>query len=70
MAGVLRVPWPQMLMDLGPAVYCEDFEAHFLAKAAEFYQVRLGPSASAHRHREHVWAYSHPLLHSAPLSWG
>ena len=29
----------QMLMDLGPNVYCEDFEQHFLAKAAEFYQV-------------------------------
>ena len=30
----------QMLMDLGPVVYVEDFEKHFLAKAAEFYQVR------------------------------
>lgn len=30
----------QMLMDLGPIVYVEDFEKHFLAKAAEFYQVR------------------------------
>ena len=30
-----------MLMDLGPNVYCEDFEQHFLAKAAEFYQVRV-----------------------------
>ena len=29
----------QMLMDLGPNVYSEDFEQHFLAKAAEFYQV-------------------------------
>ena len=29
-----------MLMDLGPVVYVEDFEKHFLAKAAEFYQVR------------------------------
>ena len=29
----------QMLMDLGPVVYVEDFEKHFLAKAAEFYQV-------------------------------
>ena len=28
-----------MLMDLGPVVYVEDFEKHFLAKAAEFYQV-------------------------------
>lgn len=27
-------------MDLGPIVYVEDFEKHFLAKAAEFYQVR------------------------------
>jgi hypothetical protein len=29
----------QMLMDLGANVYSEDFEQHFLAKAAEFYQV-------------------------------
>ena len=29
----------QMLMDLGPVVYVEDFEKHFLAKASEFYQV-------------------------------
>ena len=29
----------QMLMDLGPVVYVEDFEKHFLTKAAEFYQV-------------------------------
>ena len=29
----------QMLMDLGPVVYVEDFEKHFLAGAAEFYQV-------------------------------
>ena len=29
----------QMLMDLGAIVYSEDFEQHFLAKAAEFYQV-------------------------------
>ena len=28
-----------MLMDLGANVYSEDFEQHFLAKAAEFYQV-------------------------------
>ena len=34
----------QMLMDLGANVYSEDFEQHFLAKAAEFYQVRLQPS--------------------------
>lgn len=27
-----------MLMDLGPVVYVEDFEKHFLAKASEFYQ--------------------------------
>ena len=26
-------------MDLGPVVYVEDFEKHFLAEAAEFYQV-------------------------------
>ena len=31
----------QMLMDLGPVVYVEDFEKHFLAKASEFYQVLL-----------------------------
>ena len=31
----------QMLMDLGANVYSEDFEQHFLAKAAEFYQVSL-----------------------------
>ncbi len=30
-----------MLMDLGANVYSEDFEQHFLAKAAEFYQVRF-----------------------------
>jgi hypothetical protein len=30
-----------MLMDLGPVVYVEDFEKHFLAKASEFYQVLL-----------------------------
>ncbi len=29
----------QMLMDLGANVYSEDFEQHFLLKAAEFYQV-------------------------------
>ena len=29
----------QMLMDLGPAVYTEDFERNFLTQAAEFYQV-------------------------------
>ncbi|KAK9814178.1 hypothetical protein WJX72_001668 [[Myrmecia] bisecta] len=29
----------QMLMDLGQTVYCDDFERHFLVKAAEFYQV-------------------------------
>lgn len=28
-----------MLMDLGPQVYQEDFERHFLERAAEFYQV-------------------------------
>lgn len=28
-----------MLMDLGANVYSEDFEQHFLLKAAEFYQV-------------------------------
>ena len=28
-----------MLMDLGPVVYVEDFEKHFLAEASEFYQV-------------------------------
>jgi len=28
----------QMLMDLGPAVYVEDFERHFLAQASEFYR--------------------------------
>eukprot|EP00891_Asterochloris_glomerata_P001669 jgi/Astpho2/1669/e_gw1.00032.27.1_t len=28
----------QMLMDLGPAVYTEDFERSFLTQAAEFYQ--------------------------------
>ena len=26
-------------MDLGPAVYTEDFERNFLTQAAEFYQV-------------------------------
>ena len=31
----------QMLMDLGANVYSEDFEQHFLGKAAEFYQVCL-----------------------------
>lgn len=31
----------QMLMDLGPVVYVEDFEKQFLAKASEFYQVLL-----------------------------
>ena len=36
----------QMLMDLGPNVYQEDFEQHFLAKAAEFYQVCRLPSGS------------------------
>lgn len=30
----------QMLMDLGPNVYQEDFERAFLQEAAEFYQVR------------------------------
>lgn len=29
----------QMWMDLGPAVYCGDFERHYLQRAAEFYQV-------------------------------
>lgn len=29
----------QMLMDLGPQVYQDDFERHFLERAAEFYQV-------------------------------
>lgn len=29
----------KMLMDLGPAVYGQDFEAHFLQVSAEFYQV-------------------------------
>lgn len=29
---------PQMLVDLGQAVYVEDFEAHFLAASAEFYK--------------------------------
>ena len=33
-----------MLMDLGPNVYQEDFERHFLREAAEFYQV-LPPTA-------------------------
>jgi cullin 3 len=28
----------QMLMDLGPNVYVEDFERHFLAQASEFYR--------------------------------
>ena len=31
----------QMLMDLGPVVYVEDFEKQFLSKASEFYQVLL-----------------------------
>ena len=34
----------QMLMDLGPNVYQEDFERAFLQEAAEFYQV--GPASS------------------------
>ena len=38
--GEVVVANVQMLMDLGPVVYVEDFEKHFLAKAAEFYQVR------------------------------
>lgn len=38
--GEVVVANAQMLMDLGPVVYVEDFEKHFLAKAAEFYQVR------------------------------
>lgn len=29
----------QMLMDLGPTVYQEDFERHYLERAAEFYEV-------------------------------
>ena len=33
----------QMLMDLGANVYSEDFEQHFLARAAEFYQARPFP---------------------------
>lgn len=37
-----------MLMDLGPVVYVEDFEKHFLAGAAEFYQVSIV-------HREGTW---------------
>ena len=32
-----------MLMDLGANVYSEDFEQHFLARAAEFYQARPLP---------------------------
>ena len=31
-------------MDLGPVVYVEDFEKHFLAEAAEFYQVTHPPA--------------------------
>ena len=39
----------QMLMDLGSAVYQEDFEQHFLKASADFYKVRpSAPSASPH----------------------
>lgn len=49
---VMHVLWglsgccAQMLMDLGPNVYQEDFERAFLQEAAEFYQVR--PARSFH----------------------
>jgi hypothetical protein len=36
-----------MLVDLGPQVYCEDFERPFLACTADFYQVRLGSEGRA-----------------------
>ena len=36
----------QMLMDLGPNVYQEDFERAFLQEAAEFYQVCPASSLS------------------------
>ena len=33
-----------MLTDLGQAVYVDDFEAHFISCASEFYKVRSGVS--------------------------
>lgn len=40
----------QMLMDLGPVVYVEDFEKHFLAESAEFYQVSALCKSGARSH--------------------
>ncbi len=37
-----------MLVDLGRGVYVEDFEAPFLERTAEFYQVRWGSGMLAY----------------------
>jgi hypothetical protein len=56
-----------MLMDLGPNVYCEDFEQHFLVKAAEFYQVLPWLPKSKPERAGHI-AWLTILVHSL-LCW-